>query len=62
MTVSEMREFLEERIGMAGYERMPILKWVGKIKTAGFGYFFASQDVTMERTMQGRTEALDSRR
>ena len=62
MTVSEMREFLEKRIGMAGYERMPILKWVGKIKTAGFGYFFASQAVTMERTMQGRTEALDSRR
>ena len=60
--VGEMREYMEERVGKAGYERIPGLKWTGKIKPEGFGYFFASQDVTVERITEGRTAALGSRR
>lgn len=62
MDVGEMREYMEERVGKAGYERIPGLKWTGKIKPEGFGYFFASQDVTVERIIEGRRAALGSRR
>ncbi|KAM3068355.1 hypothetical protein ACMFMG_009492 [Clarireedia jacksonii] len=58
MGVGEMREFMEEHAGSAGYDRIPGLKWVGKIKPLGFKYFFAAQDVVVENN----TEKLESRR
>ena len=57
VTMVEMREHLEER---AGFERIPFLKWIGRLKRAGFGYLFASHNMTLERTTQGRREVLDS--
>ncbi|PQE13487.1 hypothetical protein CJF32_00005378 [Rutstroemia sp. NJR-2017a WRK4] len=58
MDVGEMREFMEDHVGAAGYERMSGLKWVGRIKPLGFKYFFAAQDVVVENN----TEMLESRR
>ncbi|KAI9661732.1 MAG: putative Hybrid PKS-NRPS biosynthetic cluster [Bathelium mastoideum] len=62
--VDEMREHIEERVRGYGYEGMPALKWVGHIKPLGFGYFFASQDITLsEKTGErGKGEVLKSKR
>ena len=62
MDVGEMQQYCEERIGKMGYQRIPGLQWVGRIKPLGFGYFFASQDVTVESSSEERTETLESRR
>ncbi|KAL9093353.1 MAG: hypothetical protein Q9165_004094 [Trypethelium subeluteriae] len=64
ITVDEMQEYMEERVGGYGYERIPALKWVARIKPLGFGYLFASQNVTLSGKADEREqrEVLESKR
>ncbi|RHZ73669.1 hypothetical protein CDV55_102888 [Aspergillus turcosus] len=56
--VGVLREYLEEKKGGLGLERMAGLKWIGRIKKLGFGYFLTAQDVTVGR----EGETYESRR
>ena len=59
--VDELKTYVEEQRGDdSGLERLPILKWMGRIKARGFGYILASQDATVVSS-QGGTK-LTSRR
>ena len=58
--VDELKRFAEEQRGKSGFERLPILKWMGRIKALGFAYILASQDATV-RSGQGDAK-LESRR
>ncbi|KAK4224395.1 lovastatin nonaketide synthase [Podospora fimiseda] len=51
--VEELKAFVEEKRGekSAEFERLPVLKWTGKLKAAGFGFVLASME--METTSQG---------
>ncbi|PVH72814.1 hypothetical protein DL98DRAFT_659813 [Cadophora sp. DSE1049] len=44
-----MRPYVE--LGMGGFEKISLLKWIGK--NAGFGYFVASQDASMTSGNEG---------
>jgi hybrid polyketide synthase/nonribosomal peptide synthetase ACE1 len=45
--VGALRDYLEKHNGGLGLKRMAGLRWIGRIKTLGFGYFLTSQDVTV---------------
>ena len=55
VSVEELRGYLEERRGGDSGEegtaverkRLPLLKWMGRIKAVGFGYVLAAQDATL---------------
>ena len=47
--VHELQDYVEEqRGGKSGLERLPMLKWMGRIKAHGFGFILASQEATIE--------------
>lgn len=46
--VAELKRYVEEQRGGLGLERLPALKWIGRIKALGFGYIVASQEATVE--------------
>ncbi|RAL03665.1 uncharacterized protein BO80DRAFT_400692 [Aspergillus ibericus CBS 121593] len=52
--VDVLREHLEKEKGGQGLERMAGLKWIGRIKTLGFGYVLTSQEITVGGTHQSR--------
>ncbi|KAE9373525.1 hypothetical protein N431DRAFT_482543 [Stipitochalara longipes BDJ] len=54
INVGEMRAYLEQQRGDRGFERLPGLRWMGRIKSLGFGYFMASQEVTVESSVGAR--------
>ncbi|KAI9713755.1 MAG: NRPS, partial [Chrysothrix sp. TS-e1954] len=60
--VAAMRRAIEVAGAKTGFERINGLKWTGRIKQLGFGYFFASQDVILKREAEGQVESLESRR
>ncbi|OKL63922.1 hypothetical protein UA08_00474 [Talaromyces atroroseus] len=64
LEVATLKEFIEDRFKGHSMTMMPVLRWVYHAKQSGFGYLFASQDITLEnrRGENGRVEALDSRR
>ena len=63
MDVPEVRAFVEEKLGNRGYDKLQVLKWVGKAKASGMGWLFATQDITLEKSdAVGKTEALESKR
>ncbi|KAK4500047.1 hypothetical protein PRZ48_008233 [Zasmidium cellare] len=41
--IAEMRDYLEEKRGTRGLERMPGLKWIGRIKAQGWPYLLTTQ-------------------
>lgn len=47
LQTSEVFSFLEDAVGGKAMRRLPALEWVGEIKKIGFGYLFASHDVTI---------------
>jgi hybrid polyketide synthase/nonribosomal peptide synthetase ACE1 len=47
LEVAEMKRYVELERKQERYETMPGLKWVGQIKALGFGYLFASQEVSV---------------
>lgn len=52
--VDELKDYVEERRGReSGLERLPILKWMGRIKAHGFRYILASQDATVGSNQRG---------
>lgn len=63
LDVAEMRMYVEQQRGWQSHERMPGLRWVGRIKALGFEYLFASQETSVQRTAEreGATK-LESRR
>ena len=47
--VDELQGYVEEQRGReSNLERLPILKWMGRIKADGFGYILASTAATVE--------------
>lgn len=49
LSASELSEYLESHVGdETEFTRIPGLEWVGKIKKLGFGYFIASQKMTLD--------------
>ncbi|KAL8820238.1 MAG: hypothetical protein Q9223_001502 [Gallowayella weberi] len=51
--VGKMVAYIEERIGQRDLERMPGLRWFGRIKTLGFDYLITAQDATVESRTGG---------
>ncbi|KAL8809353.1 MAG: hypothetical protein Q9200_003490 [Gallowayella weberi] len=51
--VGKMVAYIEERIGQRDLERMPGLRWFGRIKTLGFDYLITAQDATVESSAGG---------
>ncbi|KAL8689778.1 MAG: hypothetical protein Q9224_004564 [Gallowayella concinna] len=46
--VAKMGTYIEEQRGQQDLERMPGLRWFGRIKALGFDYLITSQDATVE--------------
>lgn len=52
--MEELDEYVEERRGRENsLQRMPILKWMGRIKALGFSYILASQEATIQNAQGG---------
>ncbi|GAB1314574.1 hypothetical protein MFIFM68171_04784 [Madurella fahalii] len=52
--MEQLDEYVEERRGRENnLERMPILKWMGRIKALGFSYILASQEATIRNANGG---------
>ena len=47
INVADLRTYLEEQRGDRGLERMPGLRWIGRIKALGWDYFLTSQEATV---------------
>ncbi|PGH21386.1 hypothetical protein AJ80_03303 [Polytolypa hystricis UAMH7299] len=63
INVAEMRTYIEQERGDRELERMPGLRWIGRIKALGFSYFMTSQEATIESTAGGEGGAkFESRR
>lgn len=61
--IAEMMAFLEERRGKKGFETMPGLKFIGRMKALGLQYFVTSQVLQMEsENKDGEVFVLESRR
>ncbi|KAK7981308.1 hypothetical protein PG988_003546 [Apiospora saccharicola] len=59
--VAELREYITKERGQAQLETMPGLRWIGRIKQLGFGYFLTTQEAAVGGGgAQG--EAFESRR
>lgn len=55
VTEAELTAYTEQQRGdREGLERVPLLKWIGRIKKAGFGFFLASHEATLERSVDGQ--------
>ncbi|KAF7714216.1 Hybrid PKS-NRPS synthetase [Penicillium ucsense] len=61
-TVDELAAYIEKHRGDRGLERVPILKWIGKIKSLGFEYFLTNQDAIVERSDRSAGARFESRR
>lgn len=59
--VEDLKAYVEERRGDKGMQRLPILKWMGRIKAAGLGYVLASMETTVGSAGAGGVK-LSSRR
>ncbi|KAI4256580.1 MAG: hypothetical protein L6R35_007500 [Caloplaca aegaea] len=62
---AEMCAFIErERGGTKGLENMPGLKWIGKIKRMGWGWFLTSQQAVVGAEGEGKNKGkgMESRR
>lgn len=46
--VADMKTYIQSQRGQARLEGMAGIKWVGRIKALGFGYLFASQDISVQ--------------
>ncbi|KAL6716651.1 hypothetical protein ACLMJK_006219 [Lecanora helva] len=57
INVDEMRKHLEHQRGGQGLERMPGLRWLGRIKTLGFGYLLTSQEATVGSKTEGEFQS-----
>lgn len=64
INVTELKAHIEQqRGGDKSLERMPVLKWIGVIKTLGFEFFLTTQEVTVESSAGGANGAkFESRR
>lgn len=61
--IADMQVFLEARRGDKGLPKLPLLKFVGRMKALGLQYFVTSQTLRMEgATEDGSIEILESRR
>lgn len=58
--VAELREYITKERGQAQLETMQGLRWIGRIKQLGFGYFLTTQEAAVGGGAQG--EAFESRR
>ncbi|KAL8833493.1 MAG: hypothetical protein Q9170_004238 [Blastenia crenularia] len=47
INVGELVKHIEEQRGGRGLEKMPGLRWIGRIKQLGFGYLLTSQEATV---------------
>ncbi|OPB43455.1 putative lovastatin nonaketide synthase protein [Trichoderma guizhouense] len=54
--------FNQEQSGSGNLEKIPLLKWIGKIKKAGFPYFLASHEIAIEKEGSVNGTKLEMRR
>jgi hybrid polyketide synthase/nonribosomal peptide synthetase ACE1 len=47
VSVDDIKTDLEELRGLRGFDRVQILKWMGRIKAVGFSYVLASLEATL---------------
>lgn len=47
VSVDDIKTHLEELRGLRGFDRVQILKWMGRIKAVGFSYVLASLEATL---------------
>jgi hybrid polyketide synthase/nonribosomal peptide synthetase ACE1 len=47
VSVDDIETHLEELRGMRGFDPVPVLKWMGRIKAVGFSYVLASLEATL---------------
>ncbi|KAL9598446.1 MAG: hypothetical protein Q9219_004482 [cf. Caloplaca sp. 3 TL-2023] len=63
ITAAQMSTYIEEQRGDRGLQRMPGLRWFGRIKALGFDYFITSQDATVgSKAGEGNGAKFSSRR
>lgn len=51
--VAELKRHVQEQRKGHGIERLPAIKWMGRIKALGFAYILASQEITIEGSYGG---------
>lgn len=51
--VAELKRYIEEQKGGLGLERLPVIKWMGRIKALGFAYVLASHEATVGSSSGG---------
>lgn len=55
VTGEELAAYVEQhRVNRADLEKVPLLKWIGRIKKAGLNYFLASHEVAIEKGVGGQ--------
>ena len=58
VTEAELTAYIEQQRGdREGLERVPLLQWIGRIKKAGFRFFLASHEATLEKSVDGQAGA-----
>lgn len=45
---AELETYIQQQRGGRGLDKIPVLRWFGRIKALGFNYFLAAQDATVE--------------
>lgn len=61
--VVDLKMFIEQLRGNRPLEKMPVLRWIGRLKALGFGYLFTSQEITVEsKAGSDRGAKFESRR
>ncbi|KAK3373153.1 hypothetical protein B0T24DRAFT_529456 [Lasiosphaeria ovina] len=53
LAVGELKAYLEEKRGDCGLEKLPMLKWMGRIKAVGFAFVLASLETTVRSGQRG---------
>lgn len=57
---ARLERYIQQERGDRGLDKIPVLKWFGRIKALGFAYFLSGQDAVVESAGQGTR--LESRR
>jgi hybrid polyketide synthase/nonribosomal peptide synthetase ACE1 len=55
VSVDDIKTHLEELRGLRGFDRVQILKWMGRIKAVGFSYILAPLEATLTNGNRGES-------
>lgn len=60
VTDAELTAYIQQQRGGGQFEHVPLLKWIGQIKKAGFRFFLASHEATVVKGGDGDGDGLGS--